>query len=339
LNALDETLKEKVAGDVILHNTPSSLHLFSDDIIELVNTNKLEKFYECDKYRVKLKRKRKTDDQLITDRRNLYFECTKHIFKNVDDINDRFRIKQMLFELSITGIIAEKESTYGTFYSHLNAEVSYENKKYFRVDNQWFFLDNTFIERVKQEAINYYRLYKLEKQILNKWDRNLNEDSYNKSHESAAHYVFDKITNENIELCDILSMENNTIYLIHVKDAFNTTMRNLSSQVILSAKRLWNDINNISGSNYFLKTIDVYNSRNPTKILDGEALFKQMVNNEITINFVMAYNNRSYPNKTALEKIEFSESNIAKFSLVQTVKDILGYKRFGIHLLDISEIQ
>ncbi|SKC59145.1 DUF6119 family protein [Ohtaekwangia koreensis] len=337
VNSLDNYLQEKIADDVVYHNNPSGLYSLNDGIIELVNS-KLEKFYECDTYRIKLKRKRKTNDKFIQDRANLYLECTKYIYNNIDDINNRFIIKQKFFELSIIGIIAEKDSTYGTFYSHINAEISYQNSKYFRVDGQWFFLDSKFIERIKLEAINYYKLYKLEIGILKKWELEWDEDEYNKSHINAGYYVFDKVLNENIELCDILHLDGNSIYLIHVKDAFNTTMRNLSSQIILSAKRLWNDINNHSGTNYFIKTINIYNARNPSNKLDAEALFSRIANNEISIKFVMAFNNRVYRNKTSVEKIELSDSNIAKFSLVQTVREMLANKRFAIRIIDISEI-
>jgi len=338
VNDLDEYLKDKVADDVQLHSNSSSLYLLNDDIIELVNNNKLEKFYECDQYRIRLKKMRKTKNRIVNDRTKLYSECTRYIYDNVDNITDRFIIKQKLFELNITGIIAEKESTYGTFYSHINAEISYQSKKYFRIDSQWFHLDNTFIERIKQEAINYYRLHKLENGILNKWQLAWDEDTYNKSHIGTNYYVFDKIINENIELCDLLFLENDNIYLIHVKDAFNTTMRNLASQVTLSAKRLWNDINNHLGSNYFTKTVDLYNAKKPANKLDAQALFTRILNHDLTIHFVMAYNNRTNKDKTPLEKIELSESNIAKFSLVQTVREILTYKRFVIKVIDISEL-
>ncbi|MCB0380875.1 MAG: TIGR04141 family sporadically distributed protein, partial [Flavobacteriales bacterium] len=330
---------DRIVEDILLHSNNNKLYLLNDDIIELVNNNKIEKFYECDKFKIRFKKKRKVNDQVINDRNNLYYECTRFIYNDIDNINDRFKIKTDLLRLSITGIINEKESTFGTFYSHINAEIPYQNKKYFRIDNQWFYLENKFIEQIKKEAINYFQLYKLEEKILNAWHEDLDEDSYNKSHNHQNYYVFDKVIKENIELCDILYINEDNLYLIHVKDEFNTQMRNLSSQIILSAKRLWNDLNNISGSNYFIKTIELYNLRNPKNKLDAQDLFDKISKNKLKVNFVMAYNNRAYKNKTSIEKIEVSESSIAKFSVVQTIKEILVFKRFLIKIIDISEIK
>ncbi|TWP27950.1 hypothetical protein ETU08_09525 [Apibacter muscae] len=338
LHSLDEFLKEKIVDDVNLHITPDELNRLNNDIIEIVNFNKLEKFYECDEFRIRFRRKRKTNDKIINNRNKLYFECTQFIYNNTDNINDRLSIKQKLYELGIIGTINGKESTSGTFYSHIIAEIIYSEKKYFRIDNQWFYLEDRFIKQIKQEAINYYKQYKLNKTILNTWDEDMDEDTYNTSHKSSNHYILDKVLKENIELCDILYLENDSIYFIHVKDGFNTQMRNLSSQVILSAKRLWNDINSNSGSNYFINTIKKHNRKSPTKILEGKALFNQIINNDLKIHFVMAYNNRAYKNENSIKKIELSESNIALYSLVQTVKEILNYKLFNIQLIDISEI-
>jgi hypothetical protein len=55
------------------------------------------------------------------------------------------------------------------------------------------------------------------------------------------------------------------------------------------------------------------------------------------INFVMAFNNNHYKGKPVLERIELCKSNIAKYSLVQVVKEMQQY-RFGIHLIDISDL-
>lgn len=52
----------------------------------------------------------------------------------------------------------------------------------------------------------------------------------------------------------------------------------------------------------------------------------------------MAYNNYSYEGNSPSEKIKLSQSNIAKYSLVQTVREMRNYRRFGIKVIDISGI-
>lgn len=243
-----------------------------------------------------------------------------------------------MYELSIIGLVDKKEITYDNFYNHIVAEIPHNNKKYFRIDSQWFYLDDKFLEQIKQEAINNYKLYELEKQILLPWV-NGDEDEYNRSHKGTNYYIFDKRIKENIELCDILYLDDNDLYLIHVKDGFNTHMRSLSSQINISSQRLWNYINNINGSSYLKETIKYYNKFNPTKKLKEDELLQKIIDSDLKVHFVMAYRNKSYKNKTAIEKIELSESNIAKFSLVQTIREIRSYKSFEIHVIDISQIK
>lgn len=338
LKELDTDLQSKIIDDILLHNTPDRINNQHTEIIELVNSKRIEKFYECNNFRLHFHRKKVKNDQIISGRDNLYLKATKYIFDNLENIADRFEIQKKLYELSIIGLVDKKEITYDNFYSHIVAEIPYRNKKYFRIDNQWFYLDDKFLEQIKQEAINNYKLYQLDKQILLPWVSG-DEDEYNKSHNGDQYYIFDKRIKENIELCDILFLDDNDLYLIHVKDGFNTHMRSLSSQINISSQRLWNDINNINGSSYFKETIKYYNKFNPTKKLKENELLKNIIDGDLKVHFVMAYRNKSFKDKSAIEKIELSGSNIAKFSLVQTIREIRNYKNFEIHVIDISQIE
>ena len=338
LKELDTDLQSKIIDDILLHNTPDRINNQHTEIIELVNSKRIEKFYECNNFRLHFHRKKVKNDQIISGRDNLYLKATKYIFDNLENIADRFDVQKKLYELSIIGLVDKKEITYDNFYNHIVAEIPYRNKKYFRIDNQWFYLDDKFLEQIKQEAINNYKLYQLDKQILLPWVSG-DEDEYNKSHNGEQYYIFDKRIKENIELCDILFLDDNDLYLIHVKDGFNTHMRSLSSQINISSQRLWNDINNINGSSYFKETIKYYNKFNPTKKLKENELLKNIIDGDLKVHFVMAYRNKSFKDKSAIEKIALSGSNIAKFSLVQTIREIRNYKNFEIHVIDISQIE
>ncbi|KFC19235.1 DUF6119 family protein [Chryseobacterium sp. FH1] len=338
IKELDDYLKDKITDDVIIHNTPERLNKINSDIIELVNYKKIEKFYECSQYRLHLRKKRVKNDQIVLGRDDLYLKSTKYIYDNLENVNDRFEIKKKLFELSIIGMIDLKDITFDPFYNHIVAEMPFNSKKYFKIDNQWFHLDDLFIEQIKQEAINNYKLYELKEDILLPW-KSGDEDYYNNTHKGLNYYIFDKRIKENIELCDILYLDTNNIYFIHVKNGFDTNMRSLANQVTLSSQRLWNDINNVKGSSYFTETLKYYNKFNPKKKLNSKTIFNEILNGDLKVNFVMAYRNTAYKNNTSTEKIELSKSNIAKFSLVQTVRDIRNFKNFEIHLIDISQIQ
>lgn len=337
ITELDNGLKEKIADDVILHNSPQELHKIKDGIIEVINPKRLEKFYECDKFKVRFKKTRSKSDRTVKDKEDLYFECTEHIFKSLDNINDRKDIISKLFGLDIVGLIGDIESTFGNFYSHIVCERTYLEKKYFRIDSNWYYLDNKFLERINKDAINTYRQNELSEKLLNKWQKDWDEDTYNLSHKKSNYFILDKLIEDNIELCDILIIENNTLYFVHVKNGFTTQMRNLYIQVILSAKRLNNDLFNNTGSSYFIKTLEKYNRKYKTKI-DTKDLLKKINDNELKIEFVMAYNNYSYSGNEPADKIDLSNSNIAKYSLVQTVREMRGFRRFGIKIIDISKI-
>ena len=124
---------------------------------------------------------------------------------------------------------------------------------------------------------------KLEEPLLSNWEKGWDEDEYNKKHTEKGYYILDKLIKDNIELCDILVTKNNVIYFIHVKNGFNTQMRNLYIQVILSAKRLWNDLYNNTGSSYLIETIKKYNKLNKNNKIDKNTFTKynQVFENEI----------------------------------------------------------
>ena len=115
-------------------------------------------------------------------------------------------------------------------------------------------------------------------------------------------------------------------------------MRNLYIQVVLSAKRLWNDLYNKKGSSYLKETLNRYNTLNENNLIDADDLYNRILDGELKIEFVMAFNNYSFKDNTPEEKVQMSDSNIAKYSLVQTVKEMRNYRNFRIKVIDISGI-
>lgn len=336
VSQLDETLKEIIVDDIILHSRSREVN--QSDIIEVVHPSSLERFYECDNFIIKSKFSRGKKDIETNNRDSLYYECTKHIFDSLKQITDRFDAKGKLFSLNIIGQINNTDVTYGHFFSHITAEIDYLDKKYFKIDGHWYLLEDEFLQLMNTDAKEFYTKYKLQEKILNNWPNGTDEDSYNRSHKNKpTHFVFDKVISDNIELCDLLVIEDDRVYFIHVKDGFNTKMRDLYIQVVLSAKRLSNDLRDNIKSSFLEKTINKYNILNPTKKVNSKELIEKLRANPGMINFVMAFNNNHHKGKPILERIELCKSNIAKYSLVQVVKEMQQY-RFSIKLIDISEI-
>lgn len=340
IDELDETLKEIIVDDVLRHNDPYGLDTYQQDIIEVVHPSKLEQFYECNKFVIRFKHSRGKEDLTINERSKLYDECTLHIYNSLEDIENRYDIKGKLYTLNIVGQADDKPMTYGTFFSHITAEIEYLNSKYFRIDGHWYLLENDYLESMNNEAKEFYTKYCLEEPLLKQWPEGKDEDFYNNLYDGqSGYYVFDKILNDNIELCDLLVLKEDKAFFIHVKNGFNTKMRDLYVQVTLSAKRLHNDLKNNIGSSYLLNAIDRYNKKNPTHQIDKNVLIPKLRNGEISINFVMAFKNNHYKKHPVLERIEMCNSNIAKYCLTQVVKEFQKYSKFGIQLIDISTIE
>jgi uncharacterized protein (TIGR04141 family) len=336
INDLDNTLQNRIIDDVIKLSTPSRSTI-QKDILEVVHPSKLERFYECNNYIIKAKYSRGKHDIEVNDRQNLYIKSIQHINDNTDDLTNRFEIGKKLFTLGIVGRVNEKELTYANFYAHIIAEIEHLGKKYFRIDGHWYFLKDEFLELMNSDAIEFYRKYELKEDILNPWEDGDDEDTYNLSHDYDDYYVLDKVIDSNIELCDLLIIEGDKAYFVHVKDGFNTKMRDLYVQVMLSAKRLSNDIKNNESSSYLKKTLRAYKKKTKRKI-DVNELTRQILEKEYQIIYVMAFKNNYRKSEKAIDKINNSKSNIAKYSIVQTVKEMQRLN-FEIRLKDISEIK
>ncbi|EMQ94990.1 hypothetical protein D778_00175 [Xanthomarina gelatinilytica] len=337
VSELDETLKEIIVDDILLHNTPDRVKHSQSDVIEVVHPSKLERFYECNNFLIRAKYSRGKNDIVVKKRDDLYFECTKHIFDNLEDIRERPKIKGKLYTLNIVGHINKSEITYGHFFSHITAEIDYLGRKYFKIDGHWYLLDDDFLELMNNDAKEYYTKYRLKDDLLLEWPKKKDEDYYNKSHNHLENYfVLDKVITDNIELCDLLIVTDSKVHFVHVKNGFNTKMRDLYIQVILSAKRLSNDLKDNKKSAYLEKTLKLYNKRNPTKKIAYKDLVERLRKDRSQVNFVMAFKNNNYKDKSILERIDLCKSNIAKYALVQVVKEMQQYK-FGIELFDISD--
>ncbi|MGQ8867701.1 DUF6119 family protein [Myroides sp. TSA_177.3] len=337
--SLDNYLLELVVNDVLVHVDKSTANNNLNDIIELVHPTQLERFYECDKFIIRYKNSRGKSDLEVFDRGDLYYNATKYIYETQEDINNRQQIVQDIYKLNISGQVNNNQKTYANFISHITAEIDYHGYKYFKIDGRWYLLEDEFLSRMNEDAKSYYNKYMLEKDILNVWNKGDNEDTYNKSHEDLdGYYILDKVINENIELCDILTIQDDIAYFIHVKNGFNTKMRDLYIQVVLAAKRLSNDLKNNNGISYLEKTLIEYNKRQPLNKIDIKGFIEKIKTKKLNITFVMAFRNNHYLNKNIIDRIDLCKSNIAKYSLVQVVKEMQEYD-FSIKLIDISDIQ
>ncbi len=302
--------------------------------IDFIHPSKVQNFYECDRYELKAKGYKKPFFETI-DRDELYSEGLKFLFNNLEHPDNLFDFGAAILGIRVYGYRDNKVSTHAMFVQHITCEIKHLNKPFFLIDNTWYKVKSDFIESINERCINLLEKNNLKPNILNnKWDNKFpTEGDYNLSYDGKSKYfVFDTIVPDNIEFCDIMYEDNNTIYLIHVKNGFDAKIRDLSNQIVISANRLWNDVN--SGSISYLESIiDSFNKKRITQIDKSSMLENFQTNKEIV--YVMAFKSKN-GNMSISEKVRNSKSNIAKYSLIQCTQDMSSL--FTLKIIDISDI-
>jgi hypothetical protein len=139
---------------------------------------------------------------------------------------------------------------------------------------------------------------------------------------------------QNIELCDLMFEDESHLYLIHVKKGFNAKMRDLSNQIIISAARLWNDVK--SGRYEFVDAVlEAYNNSRAGRDVIPLQDFRNRFNKEII--YVMAFNSDLVGHRRIIDNLENIRSNIAKFCLVQGVKEMQS-AHYPLKIFEIGNI-
>jgi uncharacterized protein (TIGR04141 family) len=255
------------------------------------------------------------------------------------------------FNQSLSGIIIKsfdgegRTLTQGSIKDHIHGEIVYGNKTYFLIDGAWYEIQPDFVLDLNRDAKEFVKQSQNNSLLDEIFDINEDENIFNQKFIGKSGFiVLDKITSENIELCDILKYSEDAIYLIHVKKGFNNSVRDLASQVLLSAKRVLTDIK--TGCR-FVESIesrllklsssdDAYFKRASCQTIpEGglKSLFENKKNKQIYFCFAFV------DTATSLRQIanpESFKSNIAKFSLIQLQKEI-NKESFSFAIVQIKK--
>lgn len=302
--------------------------------IDFVHPTKVQDFYECDKYILKAKGCKKSFFE-TKNHSELYAEGLRFLYNTLEHPDNLFEFSSAILGIHVYGYRDNKATTHAMFIHHITCEIKHNNKPFFLIDTTWYKVKNDFIESINERCINLLEKNYLMSSILTKqWDNNIqSEAEYNLSYNSDKNYfTFDTIVPNNIEFCDIMFYDENTIYLIHVKDGFDAKIRDVSNQIVISANRLWNDVN--SGNQSYLESIiDSYNKKYSK--IDKARLLKDFQGRK-EIVYVMAFNSQS-GNLNLNERVKNSKSNIAKYSLIQCNQDMSSL--YHLKIFDISDIK
>lgn len=290
---------------------------------EICYPNKVEDFYSADEYKIRLKKANdkfveigRTNDKSQILRLTLTYLRDKNLDQNLDNFkNQIYNIYIYTYKAQIKRYKLKTALIY-----HLNTELYLHGLGTFiYIDSKWYKLRSIFINEMNDRSSQIIKANNYANSILDEpWSKKengkrQNESDYNDKYDKENYLVLDAVTSDSIELADVLYIEDETIYLCHVKYGFSTDMRALYNQIISSSRRLKNDLKD--DDNPYLK--DIYRilqnknkNRNysETEFLD---LFKRK-----NIKYVMGITghiqNRSIP-----LNIDLYDSNIAKLSLIQ----------------------
>lgn len=217
------------------------------------------------------------------------------------------------------------------FFNHFCAEIILDSKTYFLMEREWYIIKQSFLEKINTQALDFLSSKIYDGPEMKLWAKGT-ENEYNNSYlQNKGCFVFDKFTPRNIEACDILRVDNDTVYFYHVKKGFDNSMRDLCNQVMIAGKKVFEDIK----SEYeYLQELydDVKNNNGKTSYYKNakgqfgsvsKSEFIRLIRNKKVV-FVLAVLDSAKNERDLVTDLEDFESNIAKFALIELSKYMNG---------------
>lgn len=221
--------------------------------------------------------------------------------------------------------------------NNLHGEIKINNQTYFLVDEDWYLLEQEFITDLNEDC---KIILKNQNPIkLDNFNLGNSEDLYNQSYVRDGYLVLHRILDNNIELCDILKIDGNKSYLIHVKKGFDNSIRELTSQVYIAAKRIQqakasNDVElfkNLYRNLTSYKGNDSYLKKVSSQKVSEQEFVNFFMENEL--HFCLAFIDTAKGKRHVEDEIESFDSNIAKFSIIEL------YKKMTLSSINLQIIQ
>ncbi len=323
-------------------------NIINDEIsnFDVCYPGKVDEFYSADFYKIKIKTEKGKYIEVgeTNDKSEILKIILKHFQKENYDRNlnrfENYIHKTKIYSYKNKQNISKIKT--GLIY-HLETEIVFETLgTYIHIDAKWYQLRENFIDEMNNRCFEILNSNNLSNKILDeKWlmrsnSKPMKEGDYNNQFNKKDYLVLDELTNDSIELADILYVKGDTTYLCHVKYGFSTEMRVLSNQILSSARRLKNDLKD--NEQPYLKSI--YKMLQNRKKSDGysEQQFLDLFNiNKKKIVYIMAFTGQ-LKNKSVLNNIESYSSNIAKLSLIQCYTEMrTEYYDLQFEIIDNNE--
>ena len=328
---LIKRLKEKLINEIV-NDIPNiilkKINPRNKFNYEFCSPKHIDKFYEADVYQL-YENKEESKYSLFAktlDKNEIY---EKVITRAVEKFGTNYTYKDIEYYLYGVKVRSYKNDekrqlTSASFLMHLNTEFMFEEEPYFLLDNNWYLLQDSFVKDLNNQCTRILKNYIAPKNILfQNWDKTLirKESQYNLLYNDIPNYlIFDTITINGIELCDILYYDETNLYLIHVKYGFDSSIRELYNQVILSARRLQESLPT-KEKDFLKKNFKSIQKKNNTKKI-SQAEFIKLFSKKI--NYVMAFTSDNKTEIVIENNMSKIKSSIAKFSIIQSSSEMRG---------------
>lgn len=287
--------------------------------------NNFETYLTASKYEVTSPNIKKV--KLCTSEEPPSVSCILKAIKEKYPPKDKDAFRELMKKLEIKSLDEDdNEITKGSFYSHITCELPKSNHHYFYIEKAWYRIEKDAIDHLNEQCQSYID-ENTSKIKLKSWNNAKDEEKYNRFHARQKNtIILDRITADNIELCDIMKWDekNNYLYLIHVKKGFNNSMRDLCYQISIAAKHLITD----SENKYLTKIHKKANAK-----LSKEK-FTKLFNKDQKIKFVLAVYHPSGKQRN-IKNIKDFESNIAKYCLLN-LKNEMAKTNFDLEIRQID---
>ncbi|PXY43347.1 DUF6119 family protein [Flavobacterium hydrophilum] len=324
-NTFTETLVTTIFNDVnnTLQATINPINKFH---FEFCHPSKLEEFYEADYFELLELDDDKKQNLFakINDRNRIYFQVLSRAVNRFGANMAIDEFKYFLFGVRVRSYKngVRKNLTSGMFLHHFNTELEINQRPIFLLDNNWYFLQDSFLKDLNRTCERILKNFKAPNSLLTKiWNlkKENTEKKYNLLYKDLKNYlVFDTIAISGIELCDIIKYDAQNVYLIHVKRGFDSSMRELYNQIILSARRV-EESRSSTDKTYLKNCFNSLIKKKQGNSIDSVENFLELF--QKNIKYVMAFSN-SNSNNAIEDQIGKVKSSIAKFSVIQTSSEM-----------------
>lgn len=266
-------------------------------------------------------------------------------FAFLDDVNNRLddSISDEAYIQAISSIGVETFDdnehilTKGNLIDYVQTELQYDSRSYFLMDGFWYQIESKFDKNLAEKYSGRV-IDKVQHQpFLLSWKEGDDETAYNEQHKDIDNtYYLHCVLVDHIELCDVLhyDKDNDKVYVIHVKKGLSNSMRDLVSQVILSAKIIEEE--KLVTEDKMLKLAELYEKAVNKSRIDEATItkyeFLQLFKNN-RVEYCLAI----LDDTSSIGRLQSGEfgSRIAKFSLVELASVMSANQwAFSIHEID-----